>query len=192
MATIQWGDAAEWFGAVAAALAFGTTSWAIWSAHRLRLHEHDESMFDEALKVTVLAGQGTEYVTVETPERGKERLPHTRVAVTVSNLSRREITDIAADVTTLAGVPLGTGATPFIQAGGTATFMFEATPDVWAPFGSNPMIRAWATLEFEDINKTRWRRTPQDDRLVRLHRSRRRRALAGATPATVEVASVEP
>jgi hypothetical protein len=181
MATIEWGNAAECFGAVAAALAFGATSLAIWSAHRHRVKEHDEAMFDEALKVVVSVGLGSEYAYVET-ERGKERLPNSKVNATVTNDGRREITDVEVVVTSMEGTPLGTGATEFIQAGRPATFQFDAIDEVYAPFGSNVMVRALATLTFEDISKTRWRRTPMDDRLVRLHKPKWRQGLSGAVP----------
>jgi len=182
-ATIEWGTAAEWFGATAAALAFGATSLAIWSAHRLRLKEHDEAMLDEALKVAVSVGLGSEYVNVQT-EHGKERLPNPKVNVTVTNDGRREINDVEVVVISMGGTPLGTGATEFIQAGKPVTFQFDAIDEVYAPLGSSVMVRALATLTFEDISGTKWRRTPLDDRLVRLHKPKWRHGLSDAVPSS--------
>jgi len=120
---------------------------------------------------------------VET-ERGKERLPNSKVNVTVTNGGRREITDVRVVVTSMKGSPLGTGATDFIQAGQPVLFQFDAIEEVYAPFGSSVMVRALAMLTFEDISKTRWRRTPEDDRLVRLHRANRQPKPTASTPAT--------
>lgn len=159
------GDWAEWFGAGAAALAFGATSVAIWLGHHLRVKEHDEAMFDEALKVTTVVTQGSEYVdvgTMEVPER--KAVP--KITVTVYNDGRRPITNVWVYVTPLIGTLLGESGVEFIQAGQSYPFQFDPIDEVYAPFGSNPSINAVVMLSFEDISGTMWKRGPPSDRLL--------------------------
>lgn len=166
------GNWAEWFGAVAAALAFGVTSLAIWLNHRLRLTEHAEAMFDEALKVTATVGQGSEYVTVST-DQGNERKPIPKVAVVVRNLGRRPITNVEVEAHTRTGIDLGHSSVEFIQAGLDCRFQFDPVDSAYAPFGTNPSVNVMVMLTFEDINETKWMRGPPSDRLLRFPKQKR-------------------
>jgi hypothetical protein len=189
MVALAPGNWAEWFGAVAAALAFGTTSLAIWLQHRLRLREHAEALFDQALLVTTTTGAGTEYVT-ETAEDGtKERKPLTKIQVNLHNLSSRPITGVVVEAWSLAGTHIGHGVGNFVQAGAEPYWLWEPVGDAYAPFGSNPSVRSIVWLTFTDISGTVWVRH-HDDRLEALPRSRWWHRVPAPEPPTFTVSDL--
>jgi hypothetical protein len=148
------GDWAEWFGAGAAALAFGATSLAIWQGHRLRRVEHAEAMWDDALKVTVKPAQGGKDV----PERKLDgttvmtRLP--MVNVNIYNGSRRQITNVLVRFFAPDGSIVGEGTADFIQADDGVVFSFDPVDGALVPTG----VAGIAMFSFEDIDETRWER----------------------------------
>jgi hypothetical protein len=167
------GDWAGWVGGVGTVLAFGATSLAIWQGHRLRRAEHADEMYDEALKVTATVGMGSDYVEHTNADGTKERTAVPKVLVTVHNSGRRQITNVAVDVTTPSGHPVGASSAEFLQAAWDQPFYFDAVDGVWGQLGSSPAINALATLSFEDIEETKWVRE-SNGRLLRFRRLRRR------------------
>jgi hypothetical protein len=172
MLALTAGEWAAWVAAVGTVLAFTATTWAIWSAHRLRLIEHSEAMFDEALKVGVAVSLGAEYVTESKPDGTKERLPHSKIVVTVTNRGRRPISGLLVRVLKPGDYLIGDGHSEFLQSGLEQRFSFDPSEDMWKPFGTSPVPDVLIRLTFTDFDGTSWHRYP-DGRLVTLPRRRR-------------------
>jgi len=165
------GNWAEWVGGVGTALAFGATSLAIWQGHRLRQVEHDEAMYDQALKVKATLGMGTEYVTEDMPDGTKQSNPKTKVEVTVYNSSRRPIHAVFVTATTETGEHVGSGQIEFMQAGWEKKWQFEPAEKSWGRRGPSSAITGLVTLSYEDIDGTAWVLT-SEGRLLRARRPR--------------------
>lgn len=154
---LEAGNWAEWIGGIGTVLAFAATSMAIWRSHRLHNQEHAEAMYDESLKVTAKAGQGSEYASVTSADGTTEKKAQTKVQVTVHNGGRRQVTNVSVEVIARTGEPVGSSSVEFIQAGWDQSFMFDPIPEVWGQFGSSRGIDALVMLAFEDIDETLWR-----------------------------------
>jgi hypothetical protein len=156
------GDAAEWVAAVGTTLAFGATSIAIWAGHRLRLEQHREQMFDEALKVTVdvLKAQSQDPTVVTTD----------RINTTLLNGGRRQITGVKLFVFDARGAfpqvdAFYEDAIDFLQAGHFWSVDFDGPPGVTEPRGVRP-TSVFIQISFTDFDGTAWHKLA-DGRLVR-------------------------
>jgi hypothetical protein len=150
------GSWAEWVGGVGTALAFGATSVAIWQGHRLRILEHDEAMYDQALLVTTTLGMGTEYVKQVHPDGRKESNPIVKVQVVVHNSSRRPIHNVLVTATTEDGDLVGKGEADFVPAGWDRPWLFDPTEKSWGRSGPGSAITGQVTVTYKDIDGTAW------------------------------------
>ncbi len=156
------GDAAEWVAAVGTTLAFGATSIAVWAGHRLRLEQHREQMFDEALKVTVdvLKAQSRDPTLVTTD----------KINTTLLNGGRRQITDVKLFVFDARGAfpqvdAFYEDAIDFLQAGHFWSLDFDGPPGVTEPRGVRP-TSVFIQISFTDFDGTAWHKLA-DGRLLR-------------------------
>jgi hypothetical protein len=155
------GDLAEWVAAVGTTLAFGATSLAIWAAHRLRLEQHRERMFDEALKVTVDVSKARSRDSITEKDK---------INTTLSNNGRRQITDVKIFVFDARGsYPMVDAfyqdSIDFLQAGHFWSMDFDGPPGVTEPRGVRS-TSVYVQISFIDFDRTAWHKLA-DGRLLR-------------------------
>jgi len=172
MLVLTAGDWAAWFGAIGTVLAFSATSWIIWSTHRLRLIEHSEAMYDEALKVHVTVDLGAEYVTETKSDGSKEQVSQTKIFVTIINNGRRPISNFIVRVQDPCDYLIGDNFSEFLQAGMQQIVSLDPAEDTWRPYGTSPVPDLRVTLTFTDFDGTTWHRYA-DGRPVIVPRARR-------------------
>jgi hypothetical protein len=151
--TVQWGNAAEWVGGVGTALAFAVTLYIITRDHADRRQQAADTIWNDALLVTVSAGQ-----TGGPPN--EIGMTTTWALITVVNGSRKPISDIHVTAYTNNGELFHDFTDPRVPPHASIRETCPATQAVWTDHNT---FFVSTILTFTQANGSRWQRTSEGD-----------------------------